>query len=208
MDNNSMEQVRELLFGNQLKEIDTNNKRENERLQREINDLKESVKTRFESLENFMQSESASLLSRLNTELKEVLSSFKDEQSNRQAELNAERKERAEAATRMAQEFASGQEALERKLTGLSASLESVEKEIRKLMLTETGTLTDKMEERYQDALGVINETAEQIRNDMVYRSALSNMLTEVAVKLSGMWTSDLFPTEGKKVMTEGGKDA
>jgi hypothetical protein len=34
--------------------------------------------------------------------------------------------------------------------------------------------------------LQVLSETAAQIRHDMVYRSSLSSMFTEVAVKLSG----------------------
>ena len=80
-----MEQVRELLFGAQLKDMETRFKRQEERFVREVSDAKESLKTRIDSLENFMKSEIVSILARI-----------KEEQNEREETIKAEQRERAE----------------------------------------------------------------------------------------------------------------
>ncbi len=198
-----MEQVRELLFGAQLKEMETRFQRQEERFQREIADARDALKTRLDSLENFMKSETSSLMHRLKEELAERDSVLKDEQRERQEGLKSEQRERAEglrneqrertdALAQLAKDIAAMSEAFDRKLTKVSGTLDATERELRKLLLSESGTLSGKIEEKYQDALQVLASTAEQIRHDMVHRSSLSGMFTEVAVKLSGQWPSDL----------------
>ena len=63
-----MEQVRELLFGAQLKDMETRFQRREERFMREVADARDSMKKRLDSLEGFMKSETSSLLSRLKEE--------------------------------------------------------------------------------------------------------------------------------------------
>jgi signal transduction histidine kinase len=170
-----MEQVRELLFGAQLTDMETRAQRQEERFLREIGDVRDSLKSRLDSLENFLKTESGSLLHRL-----------QEEQSEREVAMKAEQRERADALALLARELASTAEAFERKLAKLSGALDTATHELRGLLMSESGALSSKMEERYQDALQVLSETAVQIRHDMVYRSSLSSMFTEVAVKLSG----------------------
>ena len=176
----AMEQVRELLFGAQLKDMDTRFQRQEDRFLREITDVRESLKTRLDSLENFMKSETSSLLHRL-----------KEEQTERENALKDEQRERAKALTGAAQEMAALSESLERKIAKVSGTLDATERELRSLLLTQTNTLSATIDEKYEDALNVLAQTAAQIRDDMVYRSALSGMFTQVALKLSGQWTSE-----------------
>ena len=63
-----MDQVRELLFGAQLKDMETRFRRQEERFLREIADSRDAMKTRLDSLENFMKSETATILHRLKEE--------------------------------------------------------------------------------------------------------------------------------------------
>jgi seryl-tRNA synthetase len=176
-----MEQVRELLFGAQLKDVDTRFHRLEERFLREISDVQDALKTRLDSLENFMKSETGSLLHRL-----------QEEQSERESVIRDEQRERAESLGKLARELAAAVEAFERRNAKLSGALDSTERELRNLLMAESGSLSAKVEERYQDALNVLTNTAAQIRHDMVYRSALSGMFTDLAVKLSGQWTLDM----------------
>jgi len=177
----AMNQVRDLLFGTQLRDIETRFQRQEARFQREVNDAKEALKARLDSLENFMRSETASLVHRINTEA-----------SERDAALKAEQRERIEAVNTLAGNIAAAEQTLERRIAALSSTLDNAEQEIRKLMQVETNSLNNKIDEKYSDALNVISETASQIRHDMVYRSTLSNMFTEMAVKLSSQWAADL----------------
>ncbi|MDR2788894.1 MAG: hypothetical protein LBD06_11215 [Candidatus Accumulibacter sp.] len=187
-----MEQVRELLFGAQLKDMETRFQRQEERSQRETADLRNALKTRIDSVENFMKSEVASILHRLKGEQDERAEIIKAEQRERNESMKTEQRERAEAVASLSKELAAANEAFERKLAKLSGTLDNVERELRQLLQTESGTLSAKMDERYQDALSVLSKTAAEIRGDMVYRSSFSTMLTEMAVKLSGQWALDI----------------
>ena len=220
-----MEQVRDLLFGTQLKDMEIRFQRQEERFLREIGDVREAVKSRMDSLENFMKSENGSLLHRMQEERADRDNALKSEQRERNEAIKAEQRERAElfkieqqersgaikaeqqermdairveqrerveTLTQIGKDLASSVEAFERKLTRLASSLDAMEHELRGLLMAENGTMASKVEERYQDALGVISSTAAQIRHDMVYRSALSGMFTEIAVKLSGQWSMEV----------------
>jgi uncharacterized membrane-anchored protein YhcB (DUF1043 family) len=176
-----MDQVRDILFGAQLKEMDTRMQRQEERFTRATEDAKGALKNRIDSLENFMKSEVASLLARI-----------KEEGDERSTMLKTEQRERQEAVAQLAKDLAAAQEATDRKLTKHAATLDTTERELRQLMLTESGTLADKIQEKYEHSLQVLSNTAEQIRTDMVYRSTLASMFTETAVKLSGgQWNND-----------------
>ena len=197
-----MDQVRELLFGAQLKDMETRFRRQEERFLREIADSRDALKTRLDSLENFMKSETATILHRLKEEQSERDEALKIEQRERGESLRAEQRERAEAIRNeqreraealslLSKDLANAVETLERKITKVAGTLDAAERELRQLLLAESGTLSAKIEEKYQNALDVLAGTAAQIRHDMVYRSSLSGMLTEVAVKLSGQWSHD-----------------
>lgn len=198
-----MDQVRDLLFGAQLKDMETRFKRQEERFLREIADSRDALKKRLDSLENFMKSEISSVLHRLKEEQDERVEALKTEQRERGEGLKSEQRERAEALkteqrerveslSQLGKELVTSVETLERKIAKVSSTLDAAERELRQLLLSESGSLSDKIEEKYQNALEVLSNTAAQIRHDMVYRSSLSGMLTEVAVKLSGQWSPEM----------------
>lgn len=193
----SMEQVRELLMGTQLKDLENRILRQEERFLQEIADLRDTLKNRTESLENFMKSESSSLMHRLKEEKTERTAAIKSEQRERTENIKAgqkehaeamkqEKREREEALAKMAKELAKNSEAFDRKLDALTATLDTVEKELRELLLSESSRLSGATEERYKDALAALARTASQLQNDHVARSSLSAMFTDFAVKLAG----------------------
>lgn len=185
----SMEQVRELLMGTHLKDMENRIKRQEERLLKEIADTHDSIKSRVESLENFMKSETASLLHRLQEEQAERSAALRDEQRERSDDVKNEQRERKEALAQLTAEFAADltarEEALERKLTALSGTLDSVERELRQLLLTENAKLSSEMEEKYKAALNALASTAQQLRHDLVSRSAMAGIFTEATVRMS-----------------------
>jgi len=200
----SMEQVRDILFGAQLKDLEIRFQRQEERFTREINDARDALKKRLDSLENFMKSENASLMNRVKEEGAERASEMKNEQRERADALKNEQRERTDAFAQLTKELASAVESFERKLTKLSGMLDTTERELRQLLSTESGSLSDKVEEKYQDALEVIASTAAQIRHDMVYRSALSGLFNDVAVKLSNQWSGEL----GQMMLSDPGAES
>ena len=198
-----MEQVREILFGAQLKDMEARFQRQEDRFVREIADTRESLKKRIDSLENFMKSEVSSLLSRLKEEQIEReqtiraeqqsrLESIRAEQRDRLEALKSEQRDRAEADNQLTGDLVAATDSFERRLAKLSNTLDSAERELRQLLLSEASSLTDKIERKYADALSVLGKTASQIRSDMVYRTSLSGMFTEMVMGLSKPWNTEM----------------
>ena len=198
-----MDQVRDLLFGSQLKEMEIRLQRQEDKFQRELGDMRDSLKQRLDSLENFMKSEISTLLHRLKEEQEERNSVIKVEQRERLEGVKAEQRERAEcmrneqrerneAVSQITKELNSAAETFERRVAKVASTLDAAERELRQLLLSESNSLSGKIEEKYQDALKALAKSSSQIRHDMVYRTSLSSMLTEVVVKLSGAWSPDV----------------
>ncbi|MDR1394855.1 MAG: hypothetical protein LBK52_01625 [Deltaproteobacteria bacterium] len=213
-------QVREILFGAQLKDMEMRFRRQEEKLLREIAEVKDSLRGRLDSLENFMRSEVSAILNRLREEHEDREQALRSEQTQRQDELQAavrernellgqsrrdfteglaaEKRERVEALTRVTADLAAVSESSERRAAKLTNSLDLVERTLRELLMTESSNLSDKIDEKYNDALDILEKTAHQIRSDMVYRTALSTMFTEMVASLSQPWNLDVSPGEGE----------
>ena len=201
---NSIEQVRDLLMGTQLKDMEQRLVRQEERFLREISDLRESMKTRSDSLENFMRSEVSSLLHRLQEEQNERAAATKSEQRDRAGALEnekrergelleKERRERNETFAQIAKNLVAVEESFDRKLAALSGTLDTVERDLRQLLLTENGRLADKIDEKYKDSINALSVISSQIRSDMTTRSVLSGLLSEVAIKLAQWNGNDIL---------------
>ena len=96
----SVEKIRDILFGSQIKNYDTRFGRLEETLVRETTDLKDTMKRRFESLEDFFKSETAALAAR----------------------LKAEREERATTLSGIDRDLKASHEALAKKIVDLDGS--------------------------------------------------------------------------------------
>ncbi|MDR1275690.1 MAG: hypothetical protein LBL72_04830 [Candidatus Accumulibacter sp.] len=212
---NSIEQVRDLLLGTQLKDMEQRFVRQEERFLRELSDLRESMKTRFESLENFMKSEVSTLIHRLQEEKTERAAAMKDaqrenadalqnekrerdeafrnEKREREEAVTREGREREEALTRISKDLTACEEAFERRMTALSGTLDTVERDLRQLLMTENSRLSDKVDEKYKDAINALSVISTQIRSDMTTRSVLSGLLSEVAIKLAQWQGNDIL---------------
>jgi DNA repair exonuclease SbcCD ATPase subunit len=197
-----MEQVRDILLGAHLKDMEIRFQRQEDRLTQEISDVRDFFKKRLDSLENFMKREVSGLLERLRLEVEERDAARKAEQKDRTEALAAEQRERTEAlkneererqetAARLASDLAAHAAEFERKLAKLSQTLDSAERDLRALLMDESTGLNDKIEAKYSDVLRALDRTNAQIRNDMVYRAALSGLLAETVGGLARPWNAE-----------------
>ena len=189
--NAPMDQVREILFGAQLKDMEVRFKRQEERFAQEMNDIRDFFRKRLDSLENFMKSEVAGLLDRLRRESEEREAAQSAERKDRTEVIRNEERERQEAAARLSADLAGVAGTFERKLAGLSGALDAAERDLKSLLLSESVGLNDKVERKYADALKALAKTNLQIRSDMVYRAALSGLLAETVGGLAKPWNAE-----------------
>lgn len=155
-DANSMEQVRELLFGAQLKEIEERLHRQEEQIARELAALRDEVRSGLQGLEGALS-----------------------------GRLEAEARQRGADKNESGKELARLQADLEKRAAALAASLDKSESSLKALISSENVRITSAVEARYKSALASLSESTAQIREDMVDRSAISALLMDLAGKLA-----------------------
>ncbi|MDR1041782.1 MAG: hypothetical protein LBR80_16785 [Deltaproteobacteria bacterium] len=213
-----MAQVREILFGAQLKDMEMRFRRQEERFLREIAEVRDSLRTRLDSLENHLKSEVAAIFSRLKEEKDEREAALKAEERDRREQLagearereqqsdalkrdltdalTRESKDRTDSDSRLQSALQSTDETLERKTSKLSQSLDNTERALRDLLKGECTAINDKIDEKHAELVNHVAKTNSQIRSDMVYRTALSTMFTETVGSLSKPWNLDVEDAE------------
>ena len=123
----SVDKIRDILFGSQIKNYEARFARLEENLVRETVELKDTMRRRFESLEGFFKSETEALAAR----------------------LKAEREERSSALHSLEQELKSIHDALGRKIHELDASTAESDSALRKELMAESRKLLEEIDQRH-----------------------------------------------------------
>ena len=159
----SLEKVRDILFGSQMREVDRRFARLEERLLKETRDLREDVRKRLDALEQYASKETESLAEQ-----------FRHEQTDR-----------AESDAKLARELADTARTFERRSAALDEQVSRSHREIRQQMLEQHQRLTDDLRERIDEVLGVLARETGELRNDKADRLALASLLKEMALRLT-----------------------
>ncbi len=159
----SVDKIRDILFGSQIKTYETRFARLEESLAREIAEQKEITRRRLDSLEGFFRKESEALAAR----------------------LKAEREERTEALKGLARELKLAGDELSKKLLALDNKTAEGQSGLRQELMQESRKLAEEIRQRSETLTGLIDRRAKELRDQKVDRSALAGLLTEVALQLS-----------------------
>jgi len=159
----SLEKVRDLLFGVQMRDVDKRFVRVEEKLAKELADLKDDVKKRLSTLEGYVKKEVESLEDR----------------------LKAEQETRAEQLKEVAREIKDNAKSFEKKLSGLDDQLAKSQKELRQQNLELSKRLSDEIRDKAEEIMGVLARETKELRFEKTDRSALASLLTEMALRLN-----------------------
>jgi hypothetical protein len=170
----SIDKVRDILFGGQVREFDRRFSRLEERLLKETNDLKEQLKSRLETLEKFTKKESDSLAEK----------------------IKSEHEDRVDSHGTLARELKDTAKSLEKRIAALDDQHAKSQRELRQQILEQGQKASEELRKRIDDVLGRLASEAEQLRTDKTDRATLAALLTEMALRLSG---EDLPAGEGAK---------
>lgn len=166
----SMEKIRDLLFGSQVRDVESSLNRVEERLLREVNDARDEFRSRMDSLESFVRGELETL-------------------SN---QLASEKEQRSEEVKGVAADLESAMKTFDQKAVDLDKKIQTTAKELRDQIHSQSKRLTDEALKRHEHALTTFQDSANQIRTDYVHRSDLSRLFTEVAVRLDAALANSL----------------
>jgi hypothetical protein len=169
----SIDKVRDILFGVQMRDYDKRFARLEERLVKDTTELKDDVKKRLASLEQFMKQEFESLGDRLSSERSSREGAVKD--------LGVAQRESATA--------------FEKKTAAIDDQLAKAQRELRQQLLDLQKELTEDILQRHQDMVTMLTRDASELRDEKADRAALASLFTEMAMRLSNQF--HLPTTEG-----------
>lgn len=169
-DANSMDQVRELLFGAQVKEIEERLQKQEAYIMKQLADLRDEMRAAMQSMESTVN-----------------------------IRLQSESKERGEDKSDYQKQLASLKTELENRSAALYSALNKSEGSLHELISNENVRITATVEERYKFALDSLSENTLQIRKDMVDRNTISALLGELAQKIAPDEKTTQAEKSGKK---------
>jgi chromosome segregation ATPase len=166
----SVDKIRDILFGSQIKNYEARFARLEENLVRETVELKETMRRRFESLEGFFKSESEALAAR----------------------LKAEREERTSAFHALEQDLKATHDALGQKIHELDASTAESDSGLRKELMSESRKLLEEIGQRHDSLRSLLERRVGELRHQKTDRALLAALLAEIAAQIG----DDGQPTE------------
>ena len=165
----SLDKVRDILFGAQVRDADRRFAKLEERIAKESAELKEDVRKRLGVLEQFVKHEVESLADRL-----------KDEHDAR-----------TDAEKELARELRDASKAAEKKFGQVDDHVAKVQRELRQQLLEAQQKIGDEIQRQAQDGATMLARESGELRQDKVDRTALAAMLNELAVRLTNESTGD-----------------
>ena len=160
----SLDKVRDLLFGGQMRDYDRKFARLEERLGKETAELREEVRRRLSALESYMKAEVESLSER----------------------LRAEQDGRAGADKDLGRELRDSAQQFGQKVSQLDDLVSRNQRDLRQQLHAQHQELVDDIRQRVEDVLGRLAHEAQELRSDKTDRKALAALLTEMAMRLNG----------------------
>jgi hypothetical protein len=163
----NLDKIRDLLFGDQVRDSERRLSRLEERLMKGYAELKEDTRRRFDSLELFVKKEIESLSER----------------------LKAEQTARDEALSELSQALRDMAKTFEKKAVQLDEQGTKVQRELRQQIMEQSKMLRDEFSEKSRELSESFGRAVQELRIDKTDRRGLAALLTEVAMRLNNELT-------------------
>jgi DNA anti-recombination protein RmuC len=158
----SVDKIRDILFGGQMRDYERKFGRLEDRLTKETSDLKDEVKRSLGAFDQFVKQELESLAGRL-----------KSEQDQRQS-----------ADRDLAGEIKELKQALQQATAQLDDRISTMQRELRQQLLDQYRSLSDDISRKSADADAALKRESGELRFEKADRAALAGLFNEVALRL------------------------
>jgi hypothetical protein len=159
----NIDKIRDIIFGNQMRDYEKRFVRLEERLMKESGELRDEVKRRLEQLESHSRVEMQTLADRLKGE--------HEERSTADQELTRDLREMGKTS--------------DRKLALLDEQTVKTARDLRLQLLEQSKQLSDDLRHKFDALATTIEREASELRGDKTDRAALAGLFTEMALRLS-----------------------
>jgi hypothetical protein len=181
----NIEKVRDILFGTQMRDYEKRFARMEDRVSKEVSNLRDETRKRFDAIESYAKREVESLIDRITVEQNERSELVKRETELLSNRLKAEQNERIEAVKELSKELKEADRLLEKRITQLDDQLSKTSRELRQQLLDQSKELSEVIRIKYEDAMAALERVARELRVDKVDRSKLSELLMGMALHLT-----------------------
>jgi hypothetical protein len=158
----SMDKIRNILFGAQARQYEQKFTRMEARLQKETVNLRNETKKLFDSLENYVKKELKSLVDQMKTE-KEKNTATQEELSEMLRDMNKN---------------------LEMKITLLDEKNVKGQRELQEQILQQSKELMEEIHTKHEEISSSIEQSVKELGKDKTDRLALANLLMEMSLRL------------------------
>jgi membrane-associated HD superfamily phosphohydrolase len=162
-DAGSMDKIRDILFGNQMKEYDKRFKRMEEQLFKEMSEVRESGQKRLETLETYFKKELGVLKDRLQNEIEE----------------------RAEAEKKSLREFNDATSSLGKKIAKLEDTMTAHATDLHDQLLLQSKNITADMDDKFEKSAKNNKEALQELGDIKADRSMLAELFMQFALQFS-----------------------
>jgi len=159
----NVDQIRDILFGSQMRDYDRRFQLVEEGLKRELVELRTELKGALDTLEEHHRGEFR--------DLRDALKRETDDRLDAERELAAAQKEAADLA--------------HQRLKGLEADVDRRAAELRDQILHQSRLLADDIQSRDERLTGGLADTSRDLEDRKVDRKALAQLLVEVAMRMA-----------------------
>jgi gas vesicle protein len=164
----NVDRIRDILFGNQMRDYDTKLSRLEERWAKDATELRDDVKRRLASLDSYVKGELSEATERARVEVEEKTQTIKT--------LGTELKEHINA--------------WEKKNHQLEVQDEKAHRELREQILNEANRLGEEILQKTKDLAAALSRESSQIHDTLASRQELAELFAQWALHFRGE-TSD-----------------
>ena len=162
-DTGSVDKIRDIIFGNQMRDYNKRFTNLEERILQEIRELRDETKNRLDTMQSYIQKEIDSL-------------------SNR---LNAEQKLRTESLEKVTNEFKVETKSISESIERLTDQQSQDSRDLRQQLLEQSKSFSNEITKKHEESSTALDRSVQQLRADKVERSTFSELLMEMAVRMS-----------------------
>jgi len=158
----NVDRIRDILFGNQMRDYDARFHKLQERVSHEASEIRADLHRQLQAFETYLKGELESMMNR----------------------VRGEQAERTQAMEQLAEQLAETARGLELKIGNLDNQTAQDIRDLRERLLYQSKSLSDEFKEKHEQLKSQLEHESGQIRDAMTGRESLAEMLSELALRL------------------------
>ncbi len=162
-DAGNIDKIRDILFGNQVRDFDRRFSKIEDHLNKTTGDLRDEVFKRLDAIERF----------------------FKEELATIKEKIKNEAVKRSDAEKQLTLDLKSVADTLGKSIQAAEEKFSEGTTDLRQQILEQSKQLSKDMQEKYEQVGKEINGSADRLEESKIDRSAMAEYLMEVAMRLS-----------------------